>query len=201
MASRDITGIGHGRLVDREFLRVVLGAVDSVAGHGLRHHALQRHRRSERDWRVVEAAAVMRATAWLASVLMAAGCTLSTVQAQQKQRCLEAADAVVEASQASDDAYDAAEGMLDGIVPTRRHQQLYSAFVEADERWRRALASAVALCGAAAADNSEDDELREVYARLLETTDEIEMYDTLFDIREGCRWAKETGSLPDWWQC
>lgn len=90
---------------------------------------------------------------------------------------------------------------MDGIAPTRRHQQLYSAFVEADERWRRAMAHALTVCDAAVADNSKDGELREIHAMLLEAAEAAETYDTVFDIREGCRWAKESGDLPTWWQC
>lgn len=146
----------------------------------------------------------MRATAWLAAVLMAAGCTpdaLSPAQAQQKRYCLEAAEVTAEASRASDDAYSAAEGMMEGVVPTRRHQQLYSAFVEADERWRQAIAHALAICEAAVADNGEDRELGEVHAMLLEAAAAAETHDTVLEIREGCRWARETGDLPAWWQC
>lgn len=63
--------------------------------------AYWRRRGHERGWRVVEAQTAMRAIVWLAAVLMAAGCTLnalSPAQAQQKRRCLEAGDIVVEAS-------------------------------------------------------------------------------------------------------
>ena len=198
------TGITHGRLADGELFGVALGAVDSVARHGLRHLATKRRRVRECGWRVVEAQTAVRAAAWLAVVFMAAGCTLealSPVQAQQKRQCLETAEVTAEASRASDDAYNAAEGMMEGIVPTRRHQQLYSTFVEADERWRQAITHALALCDAAVADNSEDSELLEVHAMLLETVEAAETYDTVFDIREGCRWAREIGELPTWWQC
>lgn len=153
---------------------------------------------------MVEAPTAVRAAAWLAAVLIAASCTFDTLspqQAQQKRRCLEAADATIEAARESDDAYNAAEGMMEGVVPTRRHQALYSAFVEADERWRQALDHALTACGAAVAANSEDDELREFHERLLESTEEFERFDIVFDIREGCRWAKEIGDLPPWWQC
>ncbi|MCY3950516.1 MAG: hypothetical protein OXF61_15110, partial [Acidimicrobiaceae bacterium] len=116
---------------------------------------------------------------------MATSCTFDTLspqQAQQKRRCLEAADATIEAAREFDDAYSAAEGMMEGVVPTRGHQALYSAFVEADERWRHALDHALTTCGAAVAANSEDDELRKFHERLLALIVHENSVDRLFGV-------------------
>ena len=145
----------------------------------------------------------MRGSAWLAvaAVLIAAGCTfdsLSSAQAESKRRCLKAADSTAEASRESEDAYNAAEGMLEGVVPTRRHQSLYLDFVEADEHWRRTVADALAICSDAVADNSADSEVRQAHALLVEASEAAEVIPSF---REGCRLAHELGDLPEWWQC